>query len=338
MVHALDHITPLTWRRTSSEDLPALAELLDAIAYIDGLSAPMDAAEASQMLLHAEGRSDCELLIGLDSDVPVGIAWLVGHDLTATNGDAPSWRARLVSELHPAYRHQQIGRKALEWLMQAARETFLNAHQHAEATMDLQVLVDDRWQRRMFSLTDLGLKPLRWFVDMHTEFDVDGTAVPALDGIEIRPFSADLADEVRQTHNAAFATRELSRPIGPVQWYESLSRVDSRPEWSWVAVAEGQVVGYALNSVVEWAPDEAEGWTDRLGTLPDWRGFGIARTLLLASLASFEKAGMVGGGLGVDSEVGPEGLGLYRSIGYESSEIIVQFGRTETVAEALHLL
>ena len=341
MTHALDDVTPLEWRDATSDDLRTLTDLIEAVEYIDQREVTVSSAEIANILDHASERDDSHLLIGFGGDSAVAMTWLIGQD--AEDGSSGPKQFRLLGEVHPGYRHQRIGESMIEWQIDRAREIAISCSDSDPDTdqdaLEILSISDDRDERRKTLLTDSGFTPQRWFIDWHCRFDSvdpDNRNTPNhLEGISICPFLPWMADAVRTTHNTAFATEPGVRHIDPEQWLESLSVSTARPEWSWVAMTDdGSMVGYALSSVLDWGTDAAEGWTDRLGVLPDWRGRGIGRALLQASLGSFRRAGLVGGGLGVDFRKEPEGLGLYGSVGYQSRDTIVQFGLRETIAQA----
>ncbi|MEL4504557.1 GNAT family N-acetyltransferase [Luteococcus sp. H91] len=90
------------------------------------------------------------------------------------------------------------------------------------------------------------------------------------------------------------------------------------------------MVGYAMNSayVQDWeAQSFSEGWTDRLGVRPAWRGHNVGSALLIASMRTFLDAGLDGAGLGVDTSDPDGALELFESVGYESEEMVVLYGR-----------
>lgn len=340
MPEELSDVTRLQWRSTTATDLPGIDELLSGVEYIDQVSPPLATEDIDAIWEYANDRDDSICLLGLDSNSVVSLAWCVGEDLRPGPRGAPRKRMRLYFELHPAYRDQRIGRRVLQWLLDTARDRFVADQDDLRATVDIEMLLNARWSRRATLVSTLGLRARMWFYDLQCRFETylppsgADPAGPKTPGVEIVPFDAARNEEIRACHNAAFADEPGARVMGTTAWNESLSRLDARPEWSWLAVADDTVVGYALNSVTSVEDGARMGWTDRLGTLPTWRGRGVARTLLTRSLESFRAAGLAGGGLGLDSAVGPAALGLYRSVGYESSDAIVRYGRTETLEEA----
>nr|WP_246292725.1 GNAT family N-acetyltransferase [Naumannella cuiyingiana] len=244
-------------------------------------------------------------------------------------GDVDPVRVVLTGVVHPAWRYHRIGRGVFEWQLRRAREH----HRETGASGGLRVeaYADEHLNSRRRLYERNGLAPLRWFSDLHVQLDRAGERPIAPDpvGIELVPFTAALSEPVRLAHNDAFAQGWGSQPVPPDAWRQSIERRAARPEWSWVALSRGEVVGYALNSATaqEHPGAYAEGWTDRLGVRPDWRGRGVARALLQRTLASFATAGLDGGGLGVDAT--ERRFELYESVGYEVTDTVLLYGREQ---------
>jgi mycothiol synthase len=60
-----------------------------------------------------------------------------------------------------------------------------------------------------------------------------------------------------------------------------------------------------------------EGWIDNLGTLPEWRGRGVATALIAHSLHAFAGDGLTHASIGVDSDNPSGAARLYRNLGFE---------------------
>jgi ribosomal protein S18 acetylase RimI-like enzyme len=81
----------------------------------------------------------------------------------------------------------------------------------------------------------------------------------------------------------------------------------------------GRVAGYALSAAypADWASrGHPEGWTNKVGVLPGYRGRGLARTLLTATLRAMQAGGMRHAGLDVDADNPTGALALYAGLGY----------------------
>ena len=147
--------------------------------------------------------------------------------------------------------------------------------------------------------------------------------------IVLAPFSSDRAEEVRVVLNTSFADHWGARTLQPEPWQAVLGAATFRPDWSWLALDEGRVVGFVLNSAAPHPRLGSVGWTDQLGVLPAVRGHGVGGALMEASLESFERAGLRLAGLGVDTENPFGATALYRCLGYRPGFEVHLFARTE---------
>lgn len=319
MAHPLDDLTPLTWHPVTFDDIESVHDLLTAIYYFDEPAERWSEDDLADSFSRAGTTLAETVFVGRDQDSVVALAW---NNFV----DYPGNRVRLVGEVHPAYRHQRIGRNLFAWQRQAAWEWW--QRQRPDKPLTLIAQVDEKHTGKRGLYLRSGMRETRWFVDMHCVFAemadrLDRALTLDLRGVRVVPFSAEHAESTRECHNEAFGSVWGSEPIDKIAWAESLTRGQCRPEWSWLALdREDQVVGYALNA--HYGEDDQEGWTDHLGVRPGWRGLGLARILLARSLDSFRTAGLEGGGLGVDSHNGG-GMELYRSIGYEATDTIIQY-------------
>ena len=89
-----------------------------------------------------------------------------------------------------------------------------------------------------------------------------------------------------------------------------------------MVLAVSGVVAYALNGVVD-DGDVAVGCPAGLGVLPGWRGRGLARSVLQASIWSFHERGLAGAGIGFDTDDPETVQRLTRAVGYENYDAVV---------------
>lgn len=315
----LNDLTPLQWRPARADDLPEIFGLLSAISAFDDTSQRWTLQELQDRHSSASAAGG-PMMLGFDEASLVAAGW----NTVVPGSDAS---IRLDGAVHPAYRHQGIGRALLRWQQTAACD-WRDAHA-PERTVRMLGFSDATLTGKRHLYRRLGLRPTRWFIDMMCHFPPSSRVAayvrtPAL-GIRFSPLTPDLVETTRDAHNEAFAERFGSQALGPQAWAASLDREGARADLSWVAIDEmGRVVGYALNSVVQTSGSHGLGWTDRLGVRPSHRGRSIARILLARSLDSFRRAGLEAGGLGLDSVDGG-GTDLYRSLGYEATDTIIQY-------------
>lgn len=320
----------LEWAALTEADLPQLAELRTAIEYFDDPVERQDLAQLSESWSFPGGDPGFNCTVGRDKGGTI-VAYGWNHVRGLEIGEPRVW---LDGGVHPAWRHQQIGRRLMEWQIARARQWYarvLAAQPELDAPLWIGSHVDEKLVGASRLAEFFGLRPSRWYFDMHLAFglDVPGAALPSIPltgRVQLQHYHPSLSEQVRLAHNEVFAASFGAHQVSRASWEHSMARSAARPEWSWVATDDGEVVGYAMNStyVQDWEPQGfSEGWTDRLGVRPGWRGHSLGRALLLASMRSFLDAGLQGAGLGVDTS-NPEGaLTLFQSIGYAAEEMVV---------------
>lgn len=327
-MHSLTEVTPLDWRSPCPRDLDEVYALLAAISAFDDTPCRWTPNDLPQWYA-ASGPLASELMVlGFEGHSLVAVGWDIMGETEGT--------VRIDGAVHPAFRHQGIGRQLLRWQLDRARDWFL-AWEEGH-TLRIVAFSDASTTNKRSMFHHQGLTPTRWLIDMVCRFPAssrvaDFVSTPVL-GVRFEQFGPQWIEPTRQAHNDVFADRWGSEAVSHQAWAASLEAEHARPDLSWVAVDEwGSVVGYALNSATEGFGEPGLGWTDRLGVRRAQRGRNIARVLLARSLDSFRRAGLDAGGVGLDSVDGG-GTSLYLALGYEATDTVIQFERSETRDEA----
>jgi ribosomal protein S18 acetylase RimI-like enzyme len=326
----------VSWTPLTAEELPELSGLLTAIEHYDE---PVERHSVEELQeAYAEHGADPahNARLGRDSGgTLVAYGWV--HPFP---GDTSPRRVYLDGGVHPGWRRRGIGQDLLDWQIERSREWYQETLQPEHGPLELRIAVEEKFTGRAALVTGRGFTAVRWFADMTCRFGELPGGIPALrqlPGIRIEPYRAEVSEQVRQAHNEAFADHWGSQPIPQVRWQQDLNAASSRPEWSWIAVdtETDEVAGYAMSSAYQqdWdAQGFREGWTDRLGVRRRWRNRGIAKALLIASMHSFQSAGLEAAGLGVDTDNPTGAFGLYARLGYERGETQVMYARTLDVS------
>lgn len=328
-LEALRDAGVLYWEALRPADYPEVSALTAAVEHLD------DTLERHSMdellsVLERSGASASELgVVGRDQRGSI-VAYAL--DLVHPSDTSPR-RVEIVGGIHPGWRDKGIGHALLDWQLAAARRWDYATRRAHHGPLKICATADSKLTGVRELYESYGLLPETWYLDAHRTFSSGHPPRPPQvpDGLQLRPYHDVAPDAVLAAHNEAFLGRPGAAQIGPAEWYESMTRPGSRPDLSWVLTVGARVIGYALNCVDGEADDEApEGWTDRLGVIPAWRGRGLSGLLLQASAASFYAAGLPGAGIGVDTGDPIAEMARYRGLGYDAVDALVGYAKVLT--------
>ena len=292
--------TQLDWRPLVRTDLLELFGLLTAIELHDDPSERHSLDSLYEHFDAPESASGQNAIVGWAGETPVAYGWnCVGSFDTAPR------RVWLVGGVHPGWRRLGHGRTVMEWQLDRARHWHAETRREGHGRLQLIGNVDQLQTDRGQLFARFGFTAVRWYADMSRSIESCGdrrasrpsaadpgaSRLPALelaDGLELVRWTPELSESVRHAHNAAFADHWGSQPVAAQVWQTDALRSSFRPEWSWVVLdrsgggeADDPVVaGYAMSSAYQqdWdATGVKEGWTDRLGVRPEYRGRGSPR-------------------------------------------------------------
>lgn len=152
---------------------------------------------------------------------------------------------------------------------------------------------------------------------------------PTLDGIpdaplpaplEIRPVEEGHLRAIFEADVEAFRDHWGYAEPGGEDWRRFLE-FPHRDERLWQVAWEGDRVVGQVRTYVNEEENRAlglrRGWTENISTARDWRGRGVARALICASLRQLRDLGMQDAALGVHTENPTGAFHLYESLGYE---------------------
>lgn len=225
-------------------------------------------------------------------------------------------RVLLAGGVLAEHRRQGIGRALLTWAEQRGRQLLKDRADHVAGWL----LVDaNEWQndRRQLHMR-MGFEEARWFVVMKRPLDtVEAAAVPQ--GISIVPWTSEHTATVREVNGAAFADHWGSAPLDQATWDHLIDAALRRLDLSFVALDGDRIVAYSLNDAFPESDPAGErmAWIGSLGTLREYRGRGIAGSLLQHSHAAFAAAGFTHAILDVDADSPSNAGAIYTSHGYE---------------------
>lgn len=235
-------------------------------------------------------------------------------------------RCYVFGRVHPGYRRQGLGTALVRWGIERAAEQLRSSGSDLPAYV--RTSVQDGIGDAATVFHRLGMAPVRYSDELLRPL-TDLPAPPTVDGVRIVAWPDDRDEEIRVEKNIAFEHHWGSTPTSPHHWNQMVRGYGARPDLSFVALdRHDRVVAHCLNKRFE-ADDELLGrrdaWIDNLGTLPEWRGRGVASALIAASLHAFAAEGLTHASIGVDSENPSGAVRLYRSLGFEPNLRLVTF-------------
>ncbi|WP_026874220.1 GNAT family N-acetyltransferase [Jiangella gansuensis] len=318
----------LTWRPLTLDDVPAWHQLVVVTENADDALERQTAQELADLFKGSWRDPARDSIAGFDADGVVrAFAWSVFRPV-----DEGIHAPYLIGAVHPEYRRRGIGRALVSWSEARARQQLATAEVNLPARIRLFADEHNTGVRRLAEAS--GFAPLRWYVDMRRDLSrpLPDIATPA--GLRIEGYSAERDEDVRITHNEAFARDHWgSSPMDAEAWaLDVVGGEKFRPDWSFVAVEEstGRVVGYLMSGAYDqdWEPQGyTEGWTDLVAVRREWRGRGVAGLLLTAAMRAYAAEGMQYAGLDVDTDNPSGALGTYTRLGYERQRGSVLYTR-----------
>jgi mycothiol synthase len=315
----------LTWRPLSLDLLPAWHRLHETLNAADGGHEHLGLDDLQDELAPEWVDLEENSRIALDAD---GVARAFGL-VQIRPGDITLLRAACWGGVHPDFRGQGIGRALLRW--QAERAATLADQRRQELGSDVPagalMIVEEQAESAARLALRAGFELSRYFFVMRRDLSTPVPAVAVPEGLRLLSFNQAVAadpgvdDALRLAHNEAFEHHWGFQPWSSETWQQwETGQRDFRGDWSFLAMDGDQIAGYALCAGfrTEWENlGWTQGWTSKLGVRERWRGIGLAKALLAASMQAFVADGIQYAGLDVDSDNPTGAVGLYSALGYQ---------------------
>ena len=292
-------------------DLPALTALINIANRVDDVPQVVELEELIEEL-HDAGDVTTDVRVAeLDNE-------LVGYVRTMYLPSDQLWeRCYLIGTVHPDHRGHSIGRTLMTWAIDRGSAQLRSSSNTLPKY--LRVDVDEAVVPAARLFDRLGFRKVRQFEELLRPL-TDLPAITEPDGVRIEPWPNGRDDEILQVKNKAFADHWGSTPTAQHTWDSMVRGFGSYAERSFVALDDhDRVVAYSLNHRTP-ADDELlgrrDGWIHSLGTLPEWRGRGLASALIAHSLHAFVAAGLTHASIGVDSDSLTGAIRLYKTLGF----------------------
>jgi mycothiol synthase len=268
------------------------------------------------MDLAETGESECTIEDVLDDFAqPVYRAWL--HENADGQIDGAVWVSRFPGEdsvIGNILQEPASGTHLLAPLLQVARR---QAHE-LDPALPFHISAFTTSRDKIAVLEAAGGEIVRHFWRMQATVTEGIPAVELPSEAAIRVVDEVDDADLRAMYDvleAAFAEHFGAAPATYDDWIRSRSSsgLSDRSLW-WLATVDGEpaaaLIGRRMGGL---------GWIEEVGTLPAYRGRGLARALLVAAFEEFRRLGFAEVGLGVDATNPTGAVRLYSSIGMRQS-------------------
>ena len=238
--------------------------------------------------------------------------------------------------VQPGFRQRGIGRALLtrQWARAKYIAAVLSRRSGAETTIRLRAraMAGQAGARALFSASKL--EPVREFLEMRRDLAARLPVAEPPPDVAVRWWSERRGDQaIWAAMNKAFSEHWGHTD----QTYEFFSRqIDLRriqPENSTIAWSGDSVAGGSLNEFGATSEERlgpGRGWVHIVFVLKPWRGQGLGRALLRASLLRARELGHTSVSLNVDAGNATGAVSLYTGLGFETSMQRTVFERAHT--------
>ncbi|MCK2214364.1 GNAT family N-acetyltransferase [Actinomadura sp. ATCC 31491] len=300
----------MEWGPLTREDARPLAELLHAMEAADRTGVVHGVDEVAGHLDSPLLDLAAGTLAARDGDRIVAF----GH-LPVMQSAAETHTMRFWGGVHPAHRRRGLGRRVVDWSLGAAPG--LSARAFPGVPAEVHLSADESDPGAVALAEAAGFVPVRTFARMTRPLAGDLPPVRPPAGVSLVPWSPEVDDGAREVRNQSFRDHWGSVPHTPQSWRSAITGSPSfLPDASFVALAGEQAVGALLTHRRDTPDGERVAWIQIVGTLKEWRGKGVAGSLLAHALAAFAAQGYDSAGLGVDADNPTGAVAVYQRAGF----------------------
>lgn len=237
-----------------------------------------------------------------------------------------SWTAGWV---HPDHVGHGIGGSLIDWAESRATSQIDLAPPGTRviATMG----ANDKNDRGRRLLLRRGYSVGRYFLEMEISLDHAISVPETPDGITLRTIRPnedviELSAAVSEAFRDHFGYTESPPEVRIERWRQWRTSEMWDDDLVWLAEDETGIVGVNV-CLSENGAKLDQGYVASLGVLPQWRGKGLARCLLLTSFAQYQRRGKESVALHVDADSITGATRLYTGVGMHEVETEIDFER-----------
>ncbi|MFI6485373.1 GNAT family N-acetyltransferase [Nonomuraea sp. NPDC050663] len=304
----------LTWSPLTKDDAQALAVLSAEIEAADRAGENYSAEDLAEFLDNPLLELDEGTLALRDGERILGYVHLIARQ----TAEQAHWMF-IGGDIHPDFRRRGYGRRLLDWAVE--RAPGLSERRYPGVPLELHAGSFEKNRGEQVLLEQVGFKPVRWFYDMEQELKAEVAAVPVPEGIEIVAWRPELSLGALAVRNAAFVDHWGSVPQTEETWTYFVGGRSFAPESSFLALDGDDVVGILLTAHYEAdtaATGVKEAYIHLIGTLREWRGKGVAGSMIAHALAAFQGQGFGKAALNVDADSPSGAPGIYERAGFRT--------------------
>ncbi|MBM7783536.1 GNAT family N-acetyltransferase [Tenggerimyces flavus] len=305
-------------------DVDALAVLYAAVEEAEDNGENYDADDLLEELADPDLDLAADTLALWSGDQIVGSAIVNCHP-----GAVETDRVSIGGFVHPSWRRRGLGRRLVSWGAERAQVLHLARNPDVPGVLQIGGNVNTPGIAELAA--DFGMTPARYFFSMECDLAQPIPAVTEPDGLQLVAFDPKWDEATRVAHNTAFLDHWGSNPRDSEFWKRWVTEARAfRGPMSWLLLDGDVVASYALGH--EYVADtEATGirelYVGQVGTLREYRGRGLARTVLASALAAAKADGYERASLGVDAENPTGALGLYERLGFVVRRKFVSYNK-----------
>ena len=209
------------------------------------------------------------------------------------------------------------------WMEAEARRVIPKAPEDARIALVAGTSEQDVTEQR--ELERHGFEHSRTFHRMTTGFEEPAALVALPDGIAIRTFKPGADDKAlvaayREAFSGHYSHLEQPFDADLAEWRHWMGEDDFDPSLWFLACGGDEILGFCT-CYPEAPGDAARGHVDELSVRPAWRRCGIAQALLLRAFGEFQRRGIGGAILVVDTENRTGAPALYERVGMHPGRV-----------------
>ncbi len=304
----------VTWRAASLDDAGAIAAHTRRIHEAERL-AFLPGEEVMRWVMSQPGLNPAEDMLVAESRGSI-----VADAGVWTHGGDKGARCFIWGEASPG--HEELKPFLIRWAEARARQRLSEYPDDLDRV--IRVAVEEHRDEHRRVLATAGFEHTRTFAEMIRPLtDLPApTTLPV--GLEVLPWSIEFDEGVRLANNESFADHWGSLPVSAAEWAGHYRQSPTfRPELSFVALHDGEVVSFTLCEIDEEdnaQRDTNDMYIERVGTTQSHRGRGLASHLLIRSLeAGRDQGDLDRAALEVDEMSHTNATLVYERLGFSTT-------------------